>query len=162
MRRIFTPLIAIAVLSLSGSAFAHDVPYGPAGCGLGAMVIGTDAGFMQMFAGTTNGTSGNQTFGITSGTLGCEVSGGAASAKAFIEANREALAKDISRGAGETIDNLAAIGECSDPAAVGATLQAQFQTIFPSAAASDRTIGENVVKVLELPALNCAGLVTTA
>ena len=153
MRRIFTPLIAIAILSLSGSAFAHDVPYGPAGCGLGSMVIGTDAGFMQMFAGTTNGTSG---------TLGCEVSGGAASAKAFIEANREALAKDISRGAGETIDNLAAIGECSDPAAVGATLQAQFQTIFPSAAASDRTIGENVVKVLELPALNCAGLVTAA
>ncbi|RYZ63378.1 MAG: DUF3015 domain-containing protein, partial [Proteobacteria bacterium] len=43
--------------------------YGTAGCGLGNMILGKEN---QVFAATTNGTLGNQSFGITFGTLNCE------------------------------------------------------------------------------------------
>src|SRR5690554_3540402 len=63
-------IIAGALLaSASTLAFAS-----PAGCGLGTAVIFPDANqwYEHVLAATTNDTSGNQTFGMTSGTLGCE------------------------------------------------------------------------------------------
>jgi hypothetical protein len=123
--------------------------YGMAGCGLGSIVLGNKPGIMQIFAATTNGTFGSQTFGITSGTSNCsDTAGGAPSAAAFIETNREALAKDISRGNGETIKNLATLSGCGDSMAVGATLQRSFKTIFPSAEISNTQVSSNVIQVL--------------
>src|SRR5258708_8959462 len=88
--------------------------YGAAGCGLGSMII-SSGGIVQIFAATTNGTSANQTFAITSGTSNCDDSdGGEDSARVFVQTNRIALAKDISRGNGETIDDLPAIAGCTD------------------------------------------------
>ncbi|MGZ7153809.1 DUF3015 family protein, partial [Streptococcus pyogenes] len=51
---------------------------GPAGCGLGSTYVFPDANqwWQHVLAATTNGTSGNQTFGMTSGTLGCEAANG--------------------------------------------------------------------------------------
>lgn len=160
MRKYLIPMTAVGFLAVGAFSFsAVAAPYGPAGCGVGAMVIGSKAGFMQIFAGTTNGLSGNQSFGITSGTLGCDVDGGDKAA-AFIEANREALAKDSAKGAGETIANLTALAGCSDAAAVGATLQANFDKIFPNAGASDKTVSTNMVSTLKsIPALQCAELI---
>lgn len=113
------------------------------------MLLGTDPGFVQVFAATTNGLLGNQTFGISSGTLGCaNAAGGASSTAAFVETNREVLVKDISRGSGETIAALTTLAGCSSPALVGRSLQANFVSIFPSAGASDKTISKNVVSVL--------------
>src|SRR5258708_2095831 len=86
--------------------------YGAAGCGLGSMII-SSGGIVQIFAATTNGTSANQTFGITSGTSNCDDSEASASnTRVFVEANRVALAKDISRGSGEPIAGLASISHC--------------------------------------------------
>ena len=68
-------LTAFAVTSLAaiGTASADKV-YNMAGCGLGSIVISSD-GFVQIFAATTNGSTANQTFGITSGTSNCTKSG---------------------------------------------------------------------------------------
>ena len=66
MKKIFG--LASAVV-LTSASFAGS--YGDAGCGFGSMIFGNQAGFMQVFAATTNGTSGSQTFGITTGTLNC-------------------------------------------------------------------------------------------
>ena len=63
-----TIFAVIAVLAISSSAWAGG--YKSAGCGLGSMII-KDDGFVQVFAATTNATSGSQTFGITSGTSNC-------------------------------------------------------------------------------------------
>jgi hypothetical protein len=114
------------------------------------MLFGPGKGFVQVFASTTNGSSGTQTFGITSGTSNCDSSGGGASnAKAFVATNRAALAKDIARGRGETITNLTALAGCGDAKAVGRRLQAKFKTIFPSATISDEDVSESVVGVLK-------------
>jgi len=144
-----------AVLLTAPLAFAG--PYGTAGCGLGSMVFGNQAGIIQIFAATTNGTFASQTFGITTGTSNC--GGGAASAantKAFIDANREALAKDISRGQGETLQNLATLAGCSDASAVGSALQKNFQSIFPSASTPNDQVGDAVISTLKSDAaLSC-------
>jgi hypothetical protein len=144
----------------------HEKPaqagnYGMAGCGLGSIVFGNKPGFIQILAATTNGTFASQTFGITSGTSNCsDTGGGAPSAAAFIQTNREALAKDISRGNGETIKNLATLSGCGDSAAVGASLQKNFNVIFPTADVSNVQVSTNVITVLKADtALSCSRLI---
>ena len=131
--------------------------YGPAGCGLGSLIFEPNSGFTQIFAATTNGTFGSQTFGISSGTSNCsDTSGGSASAKAFVETNRTALVKDIARGQGETIESLSRLGGCQDSRAVGASLQRNFDKVFPNAVMSDADVGNSVVDALRSDtALSC-------
>jgi len=130
--------------------------YGDAGCGLGSMLFGAQPGIVQVLAATTNGTFGSQTFGITSGTSNCGASGAIIQAQQFVEGNRDAMAKDISRGQGETIASLSKLAGCSSSAQVGQTLQQNYQTIFPNAAVSDRQVGDSVIRVLkEERALSC-------
>ena len=140
---------------------AHAGNYGMAGCGLGSIVFGNKPGFIQILAATTNGTFASQTFGITSGTSNCsDTGGGGPSAAAFIQTNREALAKDISRGNGETIRNLATLSGCGDSAAVGVELQKNFKLIFPTADVSNVQVSTNVITVLKSDtALACTRLI---
>src|SRR6186713_935077 len=78
----FVCMLGLGLFFTSANAAADG--YGPAGCGLGSMIFEPDSGFTQVFAATTNGTSGNQTFGITSGTSNCDPGAAkTASAKAF-------------------------------------------------------------------------------
>src|SRR4051794_32473550 len=145
--------IALTLSLLAGftavAAPARADAYGAAGCGLGSIVIGNKPGFMQVLAATTNGTFGSQTFGITSGTSNCaDTGGGVKSAQAFVETNREALAKDIARGQGETISSLSSLAGC-DGTAVGSTLQSEFNKIFTKSSLSDKEVSSNVVGVLK-------------
>ncbi|MCE3010335.1 MAG: DUF3015 domain-containing protein [Proteobacteria bacterium] len=123
-------LVVTSMLLLSSVAMAKS--YGDAGCGLGSVIFGNEKGFSQIFAATTNGTSGNQTFGISSGTSNCVDQGamkGARAVPVFIEMNKAALAKDAARGQGETIANLANLLGCNS-SALGQTLKSQYNNIF--------------------------------
>jgi len=135
--------------------------FGTAGCGLGSMLFGKQPGMIQVLAATTNGSFGTQTFGITSGTSNCtDMSSGPGSAKAFIETNREALAKDIARGQGETISSLASLAGCQNSKRVGVVLQSDFNKIFPAASVSGSQAGDNVVQVLrDHRELSCKNLI---
>ncbi len=104
--------------------------YGMAGCGLGSMIFGNKPGIIQIFATTTNGTFGNQTFGITTGTLNCKPDSTAMSAELFITVNKEAFAKDVSRGSGESIENLSQIVGCKDSNMFGNKLQNNYNNLF--------------------------------
>ena len=156
MRKIL--FIAAAVLMSASAAKAQA--YGTAGCGLGSVVLGNQKGFAQVLAATLNGIVGNQTFGITSGTLNCgEAATTKMGAKAFIETNREALAKDISRGQGETVKNLATLAGCTDASAVGATLQKNFTSIFPTASTPSEQVSDSIISTLRSQkALGCEKL----
>jgi hypothetical protein len=123
--------------------------FGLAGCGLGSMLFGKQPGMVQVLAATTNGFFGSQTFGISTGTSNCtDTSAGPRTSKAFIEGNREAVAKDISRGQGETISSLSALAGCPDSKRVGAVLQSDYAKIFPTAMVSGSQAGDNVIQVL--------------
>jgi hypothetical protein len=131
--------------------------YGAAGCGLGSMAFGSQAGAVQILAATTNTLFGTQTFGITTGTSNCGPSLFAMGTKNFVEANREAVAKDISRGEGEAIGALTVINGCRDSRAVGAALQRSFAAIFPSEQASSDEVTRAILETLQSePALGCA------
>ena len=145
--------ITLAVLTTEAKAQpagGFEPSYGTAGCGLGSMLIGNKPGIVQIFASTTNGILGTQTFGITSGTSNCGSGGGAsASTKNFVETNRAVVAKDIARGRGETIATLSTLAGCRDTGAVGTSLQKNFGRIFPDPAIADRDVALNVVSVLK-------------
>jgi Protein of unknown function (DUF3015) len=163
--------LALAALLAAAHAFAQDQSktekelrqglkgrgtYGTAGCGLGSMAFGNQPGGLQIIAATLNGICGNQTFGITFGTSNCGPGLFADGTRDFVEANREALAKDVARGEGESIGALAAINRCADSRPVGAALQARFGAIFPTADASDEHVTNAILEVLRGdPALLC-------
>jgi hypothetical protein len=154
-------LLAVAVIALfAAPALAQGLKgtgkYGVAGCGLGSLAFGDQKGMVQVFAATTNGTLGNQTFGITSGTSNCGSGMVASGTKNFVEANREALAKDISRGQGEAIGALTVINLCEDSSKVGAALQKNFQQIFPNDQASSEAVTEAILRTLHSdPSVGC-------
>ena len=144
-------LSALALSTLPTPTLAGG--YGAAGCGLGSMIFGSEKGFVQVFAATTNGTFNSQTFGISSGTSNCGGGGAAPTVKAFIEANREALANDIARGNGETLNSLTQLMGCTKPAQVGPVLQKNYKTIFPNTKVSASDIETSVTPMVRA---NCS------
>jgi hypothetical protein len=79
-------------------------------CGWGSKLFENDKGVApQVLGATTNGTFGNQTFGISSGTSGCTRDGIVRSnwrTVMFIDSNKVKLAKDIAYGEGESVETL--------------------------------------------------------
>lgn len=102
-------VVAIAAVFPASAMAAGENNIG--NCGWGSKLFDGQSGIApQVLAVTTNGTFGNQTFGITSGTSGCTQDGAVKSnwrTALFIDGNREALARDMSVGSGEALDSLA-------------------------------------------------------
>lgn len=105
-----------------------------AGCGLGSTLFKGQSGVgPNVLAATTNGTLGNQTFGISSGTLGCNANDTVtAAADTFLDANMERVARDMATGEGEALETLATlIGvDASDRATFYNVSQLNFKTIY--------------------------------
>ena len=143
-RTLFTAL----VLGMASASYAAS--YQAQGCGLGSTLFDDGSSLMhQVFGATTNGTSGNQTFGMTSGTSNCELDGASGSAKAvFIEANKVAIANDIARGNGETLASLGELYGCSNINAFGSALQKNYETIFPSSQVTTGQIDNTISTVI--------------
>ena len=135
-------LVAIAV---AGAFWSMSASAENTGCGLGTMIWDGDQGIApQVMAVTTNGTSGNQTFGISTGTLGCERDGvvrSDAQLSMYTGSNLDMIARDMSRGSGESLHVLADLMgvEESDRAHFYTTLQRNYGDIFAS---PDVTAGE--------------------
>jgi hypothetical protein len=123
------------------------------GCGMGSILFENNEGLMsQTAAATTNGLFGNQTFGISSGTLECNQPAafyGSLMLHRFVAENMDNLAKDISRGQGESLETLAVLmgvpqqqrGEFS------AKLQSNFGRIFTSPQVTEEEVVANIVTV---------------
>ena len=125
-------LSAALVSAFAAPSFAID----STGCGLGSMAWRGQRGILpQVLAVTTNGTFYSQTFGITTGTSGCDpngaVTGGTQRMFGFLKNNMEQYAMDASRGEGETIRALADItGVSYDKMA--RVSKDNFAKLFPS------------------------------
>ena len=163
MRKVLVAF-AIALVATTAAAQSDSAKkavkgsgkYGLAGCGLGSLVFENQPGAVQILAATTNGTSGSQTFGITTGTSNCEPGLLASGTKNFVDANREALAKDAARGEGEAVGAIAAINQCRDMKAVGAALQRDYSAIFPSEKTTNDEVTQAILKTLHSdPSLGC-------
>lgn len=141
--------MALAMGLASGIAYADNHAKASngdsTGCGLGTTLWAGKTGLgPQIMAVTTNGTSGNQTFGITTGTLGCDQNDVIASAEVrqFASVNLDNLATDIARGEGETLASLAAAMKVDTPdqPLMFATLKGNFTRIFPDDGVSSNDV----------------------
>jgi len=142
--------VAVSLALAPVAAMADNVGQ----CGWGSKVFDGQSGLVpQVLAVTTNGTFGNQTFGITSGTSGCTQDGKVTSSwktSLFIDGNKEALARDMSVGGGETLDSLAhLLGiEGQDRVAFGTVAKANVARIFPSSNVNAQQIATNLRDVM--------------
>lgn len=131
MKKLIVSLAAIAALSSVAFAGVNN----QTGCGLGSMIIKDDSSAVLLaLQATTNGTSGNQTFGITSGTSGCTKTKIVMNERAqeFVASNMDQLAKEIAMGHGESVDTLAELLVVEDKEAFASALQTNYKNIYTS------------------------------
>lgn len=134
-----------AVIALSSSVMA-DVN-SQTGCGLGSMIIKDNStAVLLALQATTNGIFGNQTFGITSGTSGCQKTKFVMNEQAqeFVASNMDQLAKEIAVGHGESVDTLAELLKISDKATFSASLQQNYNSIYTSQNATMAVVLDNI------------------
>ncbi|PCJ30184.1 MAG: hypothetical protein COA99_18440 [Moraxellaceae bacterium] len=124
-------LLAAAIIILPATSFAD----GP-GCGLGGTIFEGQSGMgAHLMAVTFNGTSGNMTFAMTSGTSGCDVNEPITIAAIFLESNMDQIAENMATGNGETLEAFAQLlgVEDADLDTFATATQANFSTIFTTA-----------------------------
>lgn len=131
MKKILVSAVAALVMTSGAYATVNN----QTGCGLGSQIIKDDSSAVMLaLQATTNGTSANQTFGITSGTSGCKKTKFVMNERAeeFVASNMDQLAKEIAMGHGESLDTLAELLEVEDKAAFASALQANYNSIYAS------------------------------
>ncbi|MHB1586498.1 MAG: DUF3015 family protein [Acidiferrobacteraceae bacterium] len=147
MRKMF----AVATMLAAPLAFAAN---NNVGCGVGTIIFNGQRGVApQVLAATTNGTFGNQTFGISSGTLGCSRDGVVANpvrVSMFVGANMDRLARNMSVGHGQSLNALAdLIGIKSDQKVAFFRLtQQHFAEIVPTSNITAKQMITNLSAVM--------------
>jgi hypothetical protein len=142
-------VVALAGLFSTGAMAAGENNIGS--CGWGSKLFDGQRGvFPQVLATWTNGTSGNQTFAISSGTSGCTQDGLVKSnwkTAMFIDGNKTKLARDMSTGSGEALESLAKLIGIQDQhkAAFFQATKDNFSSIF----ATDNVTTDQVVASLK-------------
>lgn len=138
----------IAAIGLTTAVYANE----NTGCGLGSMIIkNQNSTMLQAIAATTNGTSGNQTFGITSGTSNCNKPNNFVSndkLNKFVEDNMDELALDISAGKGETLETVAKLMNVENNSEFSAKLQANFSNIYSSQNVTSANVIDSIAKYM--------------
>ena len=146
MKKLLITAVAFGALAIS----AHAERNLNTGCGLGSMIIDNqNTVAKQVVAATLNSLSGNQTFGITTGTMGCDKPTLLVSreVETFVADNMDDLATDIAMGQGESLDTLAAMMGVKEKAAFGAKLKANFDKIYASEKVTSAQVIDQIVTI---------------
>ena len=148
MKKILSVVAAATLISTSAIAGGNA----NTGCGLGSMIIPVqDTVATQVLGATTNGTSGNQTFGITSGSLNCTKPMKLVmndQAQKFVADNMDSIAVEVAAGQGESLDTLLSLIKVEDKVAAAATLKANFSTIYSSSDVTSAQVVDSMITVL--------------
>ena len=148
MKKIIISGLSILALSSSLSAAGNA----NTGCGLGSMLIENQSTVLaQVVAATINGISGNQTFGITSGSVGCVKPARLVlndQAQKFVADNMDALAIDVASGEGENLDTFLSLVKVKDKAQASAKLKQDFSKIYSSSDITSAQVIDNIINSL--------------
>jgi len=150
---VFAVVVVVSVMLVSSAFATAKSSTGKArknvGCGLGTMLFQNNAdesSLLQAFQATTNSTSGNQTFGVTTGTSECDQPSAFVKndrLNEFVVANMDNLAKEIAMGRGETLDAFAELLQI--PTEKRAEFYQKMQTNFAKIFTSENVVLANVV-----------------
>lgn len=127
------------------------------GCGLGSLLFDGNSGVgAHSIAMTTNAFLFNNTFGMSSGTLGCDSTQPVRykGERIYISANMTRLAEDMARGQGETLAglaNLMGIAEGDRPAFYALTHK-QFERIYPNESVTSDQVVDALIGVMKADA----------
>ena len=131
MKKLITGLVL-----LTASSIAQAEQAGGPNCGWGNMLFEGQTGPAPHILGaTTNGTSGNNTLGITTGTNGCSSAGTLTSGSAeMVSAIMGEFSEDVARGDGDAMDTVAIIYgvEKQDRQTFAKVMHENFAVIFPN------------------------------
>ena len=132
MKKIIAGLVLISASSVANAGAAG----GDGGCGWGnALFKGQSGTASHVLAGITNVTTGNNTFGMTTGTNGCSTTGtltyGGAS---VVSAIMNEFSEDVARGEGDALNTVAVVYgvEQQDRDIFAQVMHENFTTLFPS------------------------------
>jgi hypothetical protein len=144
MKRTLIAFVAVAAFAVAASAGSQN----DAGCGLGSQVFKENRPVDQILAATTNGTICSQTFGITTGTLGCSSGGLIKSSRereVFTATNFRALQQELASGSGQYEASLAALTGCkAEPFAAFA--KTRYEKLLPSEKTTSTELLNNLDK----------------
>jgi len=137
MKRI---LLAVTLTLIYATAAMAASARSNTGCGLGTIMWGNKADgsvMSQSLQATTNSLFGNQTFGITTGTLECSQPANVVNNEhlnRFVLSNMDNLARDIAQGRGENLDAFAELLQIpvEKRAEFASKLQGNFEKVFAS------------------------------
>lgn len=132
MKRV---VFSVLLLGFSASSFA-TAPGGP-GCGWGNLLFEGQSGLAShLVASLTNSSTGNATFGMTSGTNGCATNGTLTydGNSSLMSAVMDEFSEDVARGNGEALTAVAvAIGIApEDRDEFDSVMHQNFDVLFPS------------------------------
>lgn len=151
MKKYIILALLVAAAPLAANAQVNN---NVGSCGWGSKLFDGQRGIApQVLAVTTNGTSGNQTFAITSGTSGCTQDGLVKSSwktAAYLDQNMNKVARDASRGQGESLTSLAdLIGVRAEHKGLFAqVMKDNFNVIFSSTDVNSESVAAKIKEVL--------------
>ncbi|MEE9334439.1 MAG: DUF3015 domain-containing protein [Granulosicoccaceae bacterium] len=146
-------VLASAILLACSSTTFADAPGGPT-CGWGNMLLEGKTGLVNhMFALTTNGTSGNATFGMTFGTNGCSVEGPltyGGDSLVWFDGILDEYSTDVALGHGEALEAVAVmIGvEPTDRTRFNDIMHENFALLFPTTETTSQEVLDSMVAVM--------------
>lgn len=147
--------IAVSILFAASGLANAAAPGGP-GCGWGNMLFQGQSGLgPHLFAATTNGTSGNASFGLTFGTNGCDANAVLTydgQAMVDISGVLDDFSEDVALGQGEALQAVAGMYGIDKPADVEAFASLthnNFDQLFPTADTTAEQVSRNLYDLLK-------------
>lgn len=147
--------VLLAALLVGASTSAYAVAPGGPGCGWGNMLFAGKSGTgFHLLATFVNGISGNATFGMTSGTNGCNTSGALTyNGKDLLAMNgmMSNVSHDMAVGHGQALTALSvSMGiKPQDRAHFDQVMHNNFATIFPSQDVNVNQVMNNITSVMK-------------
>lgn len=154
MKTKLTTLLVAACACAATTVSAQSMVRDNCGCGFGTMALGEETGLLSHLAATfLNGISGNQTFGISSGTLNCDQATKLVSVEEvelFVADNMDHLAAEAAIGEGAYLNALADLLQVEDTerSTFYANLQINFDKIFTGPDANANGVTRSIVDMI--------------
>ena len=132
MKKIIAGLVLLSASSVANATAAG----GDGGCGWGnALFAGQNGVATHVLAGITNAITGNNTFGMTTGTNGCTTDGKLSyGGESVVSAIMDEFSEDVARGEGDALDTVAVVYGVApeDRGTFANVMHENFTTLFPS------------------------------
>jgi len=145
--------ISASALLLLTSSSAFAVAPGGSGCGWGnALFEGQSGPAPHILAATTNGTSGNNTIGMTFGTNGCDVNGKLNySGKSMLASMMDEFSEDVAKGEGEALTAVAVVMgvQPKDRAHFAQLTHKNFNNLFPNEDVTTDKVYDTLIELMK-------------